>query len=97
MEDRLGRGDVELHFIADSSADALATASSCRLYVDDAQALFAEWRQLVPPDDATGRRIIEPTPTDYGMREFAVVDGSGNLVRIGTSSLLAREGSAAGR
>ena len=80
----LGRGDVELHFIADSSVDPLATASSCYLYVDDAEALFAEWRRLITPDDATGSRIIEPTRTDYGMREFAVVDRSGNLIRIGT-------------
>lgn len=81
----LGRGDVELHFIADPSVDPLLTASSCYLYVDDADGLFAEWRELVRQDSATGSRVIEPILTEYGMREFAVVDMSGNLLRVGTA------------
>jgi hypothetical protein len=28
---------------------------------------------------------MEPTDTEYGMREFALVDPSGNLYRIGSS------------
>jgi len=35
------------------------------------------------PTPATGSRLVPPTDTDYGMREFAVVDPSGNLVRVG--------------
>jgi hypothetical protein len=27
---------------------------------------------------------VAPTDTDYGLREFAVVDRSGNLLRIGS-------------
>ena len=27
-----------------------------------------------------------PTSTDYGMREFALVDRSGNLIRVGSPS-----------
>ncbi len=35
---------------------------------------------------ATGSRIVAPVDTDYGMREFAVVDRSGNLIRVGSQS-----------
>jgi hypothetical protein len=39
-----------------------------------------------PSSCRTPRRaaVVAPVLTDYGMREFAVVDRSGNLVRIGT-------------
>ncbi|WP_269142658.1 hypothetical protein [Georgenia yuyongxinii] len=38
----------------------------------------------MPTDPATGSRLVAPTDTDYGMREFAVVDLSGNLMRVGS-------------
>ena len=38
----------------------------------------------VPTDLATGSRLVPPNDTDYGMREFALVDPSGNLLRIGS-------------
>jgi catechol 2,3-dioxygenase-like lactoylglutathione lyase family enzyme len=80
----IGRGGIELHFTEDSSVDPLTTASMCYLYVDDAQQLFEEWAGSVEPDASTGSRIVEPVDTDYGMREFAVVDRNGNLLRIGS-------------
>lgn len=80
----LGRGDLWLHFISAPDVDPLSTASSCYLYVHDADALHAEWSKVVVADAQTGSRIVEPVTTDYGMREFAVVDRSGNLLRIGT-------------
>ena len=53
--------------------------------VDSADALYEEWAALrVPHDAATGSRLIAPVDTDYGMREFAIVDRSGNLLRIGS-------------
>jgi hypothetical protein len=42
----------------------------------------------VPRDEATGSRLA-PVDTGYGIREFALVDPSGNLVRVG-SPLAAR-------
>lgn len=80
----LGRGSLELHFSSEPGVDPLTTASMCYLYVDDANALFDEWRELVVGNRATGSRIVPPVVTDYGMIEFAVVDPSGNLIRIGT-------------
>ena len=78
------RGGIALHFWEDAALDPLTTNLSCYLHVRDAQALFDEWRHLVAHDPATGSRIMPPQDTDYGLREFAVVDPSGNLLRIGS-------------
>ena len=80
----LGRGTVELHFISVPDVDPLATASSCFVFVENAAALYADWATKITPDPATGSRIVPPVETDYDMTEFAVVDRSGNLVRVGT-------------
>ncbi|MDQ7879259.1 VOC family protein [Microbacterium sp. QXD-8] len=80
----IGRGTAELHFTEDLSVDPLRTSSMCYLYVDDAQRVYDDWADAVDPDPATGSRIVAPVTTDYGMREFAVVDRSGNLVRVGS-------------
>ncbi|WP_322411046.1 VOC family protein [Microbacterium invictum] len=80
----LTRGDVALHFSEDLDLDPLTTASMCYLYVDDAEALFAQWRPHVVPDASTGHRITPPTRTDYGLVEFALVDPDGNLLRVGS-------------
>jgi catechol 2,3-dioxygenase-like lactoylglutathione lyase family enzyme len=80
----IGRGDLWLHFHAAPDVDPLTTAAGCYLYVEDADALHEVWRTAVEPDPATGARIVTPVDTDYGMREFAVVDRSGNLIRVGS-------------
>ncbi|WP_119294732.1 VOC family protein [Streptomyces sp. YIM 130001] len=79
------RGTVELHFSYDAETDPLTTAGSCYVHVPDADALHDAWSRLgVPTDPATGSRLVPPVDTDYGLREFAVVDRSGNLLRIGS-------------
>lgn len=84
----LGRGGLELHFYADPQVDPLRTAASCYAYVRDAQELYDSWAALgLESDAATGSRLVAPVNTDYGMREFAVVDRSGNLLRVGSSLL----------
>jgi len=80
----IGRGDVELHFSEDEDVDPLRTAGSCFVFVEDAQALFDDWSRIVVPDPRTGSRLDDPVDTDYGMREFALVDRNGNLIRVGT-------------
>ena len=82
----IGRGGIDLHFYADQDVDPLATSAGCYLYVDDAKALHDQWEGLVVADAATGSRVMPPADTDYGMREFAVVDRSGNLIRVGSPS-----------
>jgi catechol 2,3-dioxygenase-like lactoylglutathione lyase family enzyme len=79
------RGNVQLHFYGEPDVDPLTTAFSCYVYTDDADALFGEWDGIgVPTDPATGSRLQAPVTTDYGMREFALVDPSGNLIRVGS-------------
>ena len=81
----IGRGDTWwLHFFGKPEIDPLTTIAGCYLYVDDADALHDEWRRVVEPDRSTGSRLIPAETTDYGMREFAVVDRSGNLIRVGS-------------
>ena len=81
----IGRGGIELHFFAMPDLDPLTTYSSCYLRVPDADALHTEWSGVgVLTDPETGSRLMAPMDTDYGMREFALVDRSGNLVRVGS-------------
>ena len=79
------RGELELHFFSHPDVDPLSTDAMCYLRVEDADALYAEWSEVgVDHDEATGSRLMPPVTTDYGMREFALVDRSGNLYRIGS-------------
>ncbi|MGA9749601.1 MAG: VOC family protein [Nocardioides sp.] len=81
----IGRGDLWLHFYAEPEVDPLTTSFSCYLYVEDAQALHDAWAAIgVPTDPTTGSRLVAPVATDYGILEFALVDPSGNLLRVGS-------------
>jgi catechol 2,3-dioxygenase-like lactoylglutathione lyase family enzyme len=81
----LGRGGIELHFIGAPGTDPLTTVASCYLRVSNADRLYDEWQKTgVAADPATGSRLEAPMDTEYGMREFAVVDRSGNLIRVGS-------------
>jgi catechol 2,3-dioxygenase-like lactoylglutathione lyase family enzyme len=81
----IGRGSIELHFWDEPNVDPLTTTASCYVRVRDADALHHEWEATgVVSDAATGSRLVPPTETDYGMREFALVDKSGNLIRVGS-------------
>ena len=82
----IGRGESWwLHFFGMPEIDPLTTIAGCYLYVDDADALYEEWRDAVEPDPATGSRLERPFDTHYAMREFALVDRSGNLIRVGSA------------
>ena len=81
----VARGGVQLHFSHHIDLDPLTTAGGCYIYVADADALYRIWDEIgVPTDRATGSRLIAPGDTDYGMREFALIDRSGNLLRVGS-------------
>jgi catechol 2,3-dioxygenase-like lactoylglutathione lyase family enzyme len=80
------RGGIELQFYGDPDVDPLSTAAMCYIRVEDADAVHAEWDSVgVPRDEATGSRLEVPSLTFYGMREFALVDPSGNLLRVGST------------
>jgi catechol 2,3-dioxygenase-like lactoylglutathione lyase family enzyme len=84
------RGSVQLHFYGDPNVDPLTTSSGCYVFTDDADALYEAWNAIgIPTDPTTGSRLQGPAAdTEYGMREFALVDPSGNLLRVGSPPLL---------
>jgi catechol 2,3-dioxygenase-like lactoylglutathione lyase family enzyme len=79
------RGAVGLHFFFAPDVDPSTSIAGCYAYVEDADVLFAEWLALGLPDSGIPRLHGPPTDTDYGLREFGLVDPDGNLLRIGSS------------
>ena len=81
----LRRSGIQLHFYRDPKVDPLTTAHGCYVYTESADALYDEWQSVgVPTDPMAGSRLEAPVDTDYGMREFALIDPSGNLIRVGS-------------
>jgi catechol 2,3-dioxygenase-like lactoylglutathione lyase family enzyme len=81
----IGRGSIELHFFDQPGVDPLTTDAGCYVRVRDAEALHREWQVAgVPTDPATGSRLMGLTDTEYGLREFALIDPNGNLLRLGS-------------
>ncbi len=74
----LRRDDVELHFVHSPEADPAESHGGCYLRLADAQAVYEQWEPLGIPE------IHPPRDTEWGMREFFVIDPSGNLLRVGT-------------
>jgi catechol 2,3-dioxygenase-like lactoylglutathione lyase family enzyme len=74
------RGRVELHLARTPELDCAHNTSAAYLYVDDADALYAEWQRA----GAGGRFFGAPEDTPYHLREFAYADLDGNLLRIGS-------------
>ena len=81
----IGRGSIVLHFVDVPVLDPLTMAGQCYVFVSDADALYREWEAIgIEPDPKTGSRLMPPLDTEYGLREFALVDRSGNLLRVGS-------------
>lgn len=77
-----GPAGIELHFWMNPALDPLTNAGGCYVRfdtADEAEALHDRWAAC----DLSGGRLHPPAATDYGMLEFALVDRSGNLLRIG--------------
>lgn len=74
------RGPVEIHIARVPYIDMKTTNACCYLWVDDADALYAEW--LAANTDGT---LHPAQDTSYGLREFGYVDRDGNLIRVGSS------------
>lgn len=78
------RGEVWLHFFSSPQLDPWSSIAGCYVYVADADALYAEYETLDLPPKGIPRLHGAPEDTDYGLREFALVDLDGNLLRIGS-------------
>ncbi len=78
----LTRGTVELHFFTHRELRPVESSAMCYIRVSDAEGIFRAFasaelpRRGIPRIDA-----LEDKP--WGMREFAIVDSDGNLLRIG--------------
>jgi catechol 2,3-dioxygenase-like lactoylglutathione lyase family enzyme len=80
------RGSVQLHFYGDPNVDPLrrrqaATSSRTTPMLFTRLGTRSEYRPIRVP--GVGYRG-PPADTEYGMREFALVDPSGNLLRVGS-------------
>jgi uncharacterized glyoxalase superfamily protein PhnB len=71
------RGDLPQRSVCSGAESFLAGTASCRIEVDDVDALYAEM---------TAAGVLHPTDpgsaqdTDWGTREFAALDLEGNLL-----------------
>ena len=78
----LTRGTVELHFFTHRELIPAESSAMCYIRVLDAESIHRAFalaelpRKGIPRMDA-----LEDKP--WGMREFAIVDSDGNLIRIG--------------
>lgn len=78
----LTRGAVELHFFAHPALDPATSHAGCYVRVQDADAMHDAFGAAALP--AAGiPRLDRIADRPWGMREFAVVDPDGNLLRIG--------------
>jgi hypothetical protein len=78
----LTRGDIELHFFPHPDLVPAECYAGCYVRVADVDAMYSAFqsaklpRKGIPRMDALEDKL-------WGMREFAIVDMDGNLLRIG--------------
>ena len=78
----LTRGSLEIHFFSHPQLEPTESIAGCYLRVRDVAEIFAAFAQANLP--AIGIPRLEPVENKpWGMREFALVDSDGNLLRVG--------------
>ena len=77
----VSRDDISLHFYLNPDLDPLKDAGICYVYVDNVEALYAEYRAagVIHPNGK-----LEHTP--WKMYEFVALDVDNNALRFGQSS-----------
>jgi catechol 2,3-dioxygenase-like lactoylglutathione lyase family enzyme len=78
----LSRGHLVVHFFTESELVPGENDTSCYLRVKDADAVHQEFSARNLPREGIPR-LTAPTDQPWGMREFTLVDPSGNLLRVG--------------
>lgn len=74
--------DVEIHFSIAHDLDPKTNQSMCYIRTDEVDAIHMLWKLARIKSDTIPR--LEPIhDMPWGMREFAFVDSSGNLIRVG--------------
>jgi catechol 2,3-dioxygenase-like lactoylglutathione lyase family enzyme len=78
----LTRGSVELHFFTLPGLVPAESSAGCYIRVQNVDGIFDVFAKADLPKEGIPRMDhLENKP--WGMREFAVVDPDGNLIRIG--------------
>jgi len=78
----LTRGSIEIHFFAHRDLEPAASSAGCYLRVLDVAEIYAACESAELPKQGIPR-IDKLEDKPWGLREFAVVDPDGNLLRIG--------------
>jgi catechol 2,3-dioxygenase-like lactoylglutathione lyase family enzyme len=78
----VSRGHLVVHFFAAPGLTPSENATSCYWRAKDADQFYQELVALDLPSEGIPR-LTAPADRPWGMREFALVDPSGNLVRVG--------------
>jgi catechol 2,3-dioxygenase-like lactoylglutathione lyase family enzyme len=78
----LRRGAVEIHFFTHKELVPANSSAGCYIRVLDVEAIYRSFASSKLPRTGIPRMdALEDKP--WGLREFAVVDPDGNLLRIG--------------
>jgi catechol 2,3-dioxygenase-like lactoylglutathione lyase family enzyme len=78
----LHRGAVELHFFTHKELVPAESSAGCYIRVLDVEGIYSAFLQCQLPSVGIPRMdSLENKP--WGLREFAVIDLDGNLLRIG--------------
>ena len=78
----MSRGDLVVHFFAAPELTMAGNDAGCYWRVADADRFHEECAALGLPSEGIPR-LTTPCDQPWGMREFVLVDPSGNLVRVG--------------
>ena len=76
------RGHLVLHFFLERGLDPTGNDPGCYLRVTDADSCHDSWRTMNLAGEGVPR-MSAPRDEPWGMREFTIVDPSGNLLRVG--------------
>jgi hypothetical protein len=73
---------VELHFFTHKELRPAESSAACYIRVSDVESIYQAFALAQLPRKGIPRQdTLEDKP--WGMREFAIVDPDGNLIRIG--------------
>jgi catechol 2,3-dioxygenase-like lactoylglutathione lyase family enzyme len=78
----ISRGELVIHFFAESELVPAENESQCYWRVKDADEFYLLFAGLDLPAEGIPR-LTAPEDQPWGMREFTFVDPSGNRVRVG--------------
>ncbi len=77
------RDGAEIHFVPAADLDPWTSNAMCYLFVDDVDAVLDLWRSVGLPAKGIPR-LTTAEDKEWGLREAALVDLNGTLVRIGS-------------